>query len=175
MLLHCVSKYPTQLSEVNLARMQKLQLDFGLSVGFSDHTQGIVASVTAVALGASVIEKHFTLDRHLDGPDHKLSADKSEMKSLVKMVRQVALTLSSDSSEFVEGITIQQAIRRSLVARRDIFKGEVFTDDMIAVKRPGYGLQPKQLPKVVGKIAARDIKIDALLSVEDIATVNDAV
>lgn len=167
-ILHCVSKYPTHASEANLHRMLKLKSRFGCKVGFSDHTQGIGASVAAVALGASVIEKHFTLDKNLDGPDHRLSSTPDEMRMLVASCREAAEALIPNTAEVPEGLDIQRAIRRSLFAKRDVSKGEVFSNDMMSIKRPGNGLSPKNINYVIGKIAKRNIKKDSLIDWDDI-------
>jgi N,N'-diacetyllegionaminate synthase len=158
-ILHCVSAYPTPPEEVNLRRIPALRQAFGYPVGFSDHTEGIVAAVGAVVLGACFVEKHFTLDKNLEGPDHRFSADPAEMKALVEAIRFVEKALGS--SKIVPTAKEQQGrydFRLSCVASKDLPKGHVLRREDIAFSRPAAGLAPKFLDFLVGKQLKKDIK-----------------
>lgn len=160
-LLHCVSSYPAKLEECNLRAIQIMKKSLGLPVGFSDHTLGIVASVAAAALGACLIEKHLTVDKNLPGPDHKASVDPAELRELVQYVRKVEKVLGSAEKKPAKSeIEIKLVARKSIVAGADIKSGTVITRAMLACKRPGNGLAPKFLEKVIGKTARADIKKD---------------
>ncbi|MBP7320586.1 MAG: N-acetylneuraminate synthase family protein, partial [Lachnospiraceae bacterium] len=163
-LLQCNTEYPTPYSDVNLRAMKTMQEEFRVPVGYSDHTQGIAMSLAAVALGAQVIEKHFTLDRQMEGPDHKASLIPEELEELVMGIRQIELGLGSGikipSESEKKNIT---AARKSIVAGKDIHKGELFSVDNLAVKRPGSGLSPMKWNQVLGQRANRDYKADELL------------
>ena len=156
-LLHCTTEYPCPYGDVNLKALQTLQTRFNLPVGYSDHTQGIEVSVAAAALGASVIEKHFTLDRTMEGPDHKASLEPSELKTLVASVRHVTDALSGDGTK--TPVKAERAIasvaRKSIVAKRAIAAGEVFSADNLATMRPGTGISPMRWDEVVGRMAGR--------------------
>ena len=156
-LLHCTTEYPCPYGDVNLKALQTLQARFNLPVGYSDHTQGIEVSVAAAALGASVIEKHFTLDRTMEGPDHKASLEPSELKTLVASVRHVTDALSGDGTK--TPVKAERAIasvaRKSIVAKRAIAAGEVFSTDSLATMRPGTGISPMRWDEVVGCVAVR--------------------
>jgi sialic acid synthase SpsE len=163
-LLHCTSNYPTRPEDVNLRAMQTLGTAFGLPVGFSDHTPGIAVAPAAVALGACVIEKHFTLDRELPGPDHKASLEPGELVALVRGIRAVEAALGESVKRRVGAEDqVAQIARRSLVAGRDLAAGTVLTREMIAIKRPGTGLQPALLPHVLGRTLRVDVAYDQLL------------
>lgn len=166
-LLQCTTDYPSRLRDCNLRAMETLRSSFGLPVGYSDHTTSDEAAIAAVALGARVIEKHFTLDKGLPGPDHSSSFTPSEFSSLVKKIRGVEEALGSGRKEPSE-VEKENAkgMRRSLVACVDIQKGEAITDGMITFKRPATGLSPSFYALVVGKRAARDIAKDELLTME---------
>lgn len=155
-VLHCTTEYPAPLIDINLRAMDTLAAAFGLPVGYSDHSEGIVVPIAAVARGAVLIEKHFTLDKEMEGPDHKASLDPSELKAMVQAIRSVELTLGDG----VKGprpseIKNKAAARKSLVAARDIAKGQVITADDLAVKRPGNGLSPYTYWQIQEKVAAR--------------------
>lgn len=160
-VLHCNTEYPTPMRDVNLRAMQTIGDRFGVAVGYSDHTQGIEVAIAAVALGASVIEKHFTLDRTLPGPDHKASLEPDEFAAMVKAIRNVEIALGDDSKQPSPSERGNMAIaRKSIVAACPIAKGEVLTADKLTVKRPGTGLTPMLWDSVVGTIATRNYEPD---------------
>lgn len=163
-LLHCTTQYPTPFSSVNLRAMQALATLGCRSVGYSDHTQGIAVPAAAVALGASVIEKHFTLDRNLPGPDQKASLEPHELKKMVEEIRQIEAALGSPEKlvDEVERPNIEVA-RKSIVAARQIKKGEILTEENITVKRPGSGISPMLWDKVIGTPATQDFNPDELI------------
>lgn len=157
-LLHCAISYPVRFQDVNLRAMRTLQQAFGVPVGFSDHTAGIAVPTAATALGACLIEKHFTLDRSLPGPDHPFALEPDELKAMVRAIRETEQALGSPAKTYTpaeEEYRLQG--RRSIHAARDIPKGTVITHDMVAILRPGTGLLPKFLDVVVGRRAAEDI------------------
>ena len=158
-LLHCVSNYPARMEDVNLRAMETLKQAFKIPVGFSDHTLGITASIAAVALGACVIEKHFTLDRNLPGPDHKASLEPDELKEMVKAIRDVENVLGGGIKRpTTNEEEIKKIARRSVIAKIDISEGTVITEDMLDVKRPGTGIEPKYFDLIIGMRAKKDIK-----------------
>jgi N-acetylneuraminate synthase len=160
-LLHCTTEYPAPFAEVNLRAMITLQQVFGLPIGYSDHTPGIAIPVAAVAMGALTIEKHFTLDRNLPGPDHKASLEPDELKQMVVSIREVELALGSPVKQpSASELKNRPIARKSLIAACDIRKGELFTRDNLAVKRPGDGISPMQYWEWLGKIADRDYQPD---------------
>jgi N,N'-diacetyllegionaminate synthase len=160
-LLHCNSEYPTPYEDVNLRTMASLRESFGVAVGYSDHTPGIEVSVAAVALGAAVIEKHFTLDRTLPGPDHRASLDPAALKALVAAIRNVEAALGSARKEpSPSELKNRSVVRRSLVALRPIRAGEVFAAENVAAKRPEGGLTPMRWDEVMGRVARRDFAED---------------
>ena len=160
-LLHCTTEYPAPFTDINLRAMATLQQAFDLSVGYSDHTQGIAIPVAAVALGAVIIEKHFTLDRNLTGPDHKASLESDELKQMVRSIREVELALGSSVKRPTESELGNRSIaRKSLVASRDTRKGESFTQDNLAVRRPGDGISPIRYWEWIGKTAGKDYQQD---------------
>jgi len=163
-LLHCTSAYPTPDEDVNLSAMQTLSARFGLPVGFSDHSVGTVLSVASVAAGATVVEKHFTLDRALPGPDHKASLEPDELKELVVGVRRVSAAMG-DGVKVPRGIekATAEVARKSLVAACSIAAGEVFTEENLTVKRPGTGLDPVLYWSLLGTHAARAYEPDDLI------------
>ncbi len=165
-LLHCSSEYPTPPDEVNLKTMQTLAQAFGLRVGYSDHTRGIAIPTAAVALGATVIEKHFTLDNELPGPDHKVSLEPDELNALIKSIRVVEVGLGHgvkcpSNSE----MNNRKVVRKSLVAAQDIQRGELFTRYNVVVKRPGQGISPMQYWSVLGKFSPSTIKAGEFICV----------
>lgn len=163
-LLHCTTQYPTPYSDVNLLAMESLRkLDVG-GVGYSDHTLGIEVPVAAAALGAQVIEKHFTLDKSLPGPDHRASLDPSELAAMVKAVRHIEEALGSVEKRVAECEKSNiEVARKSIVAARPISEGEVFTEENITVKRPGNGISPMEWDSVLGKKAKKDFPYDSLI------------
>lgn len=166
-LLHCVSRYPAEPNEVNLRALRTLMATFKVPVGYSDHTKGIEVALAAVALGACVIEKHFTVDRQLPGPDHQSSVEPGELAALVRGIRTVEASLGHGRKEPTAREADTAAVaRKSLVAARDISRGCTLTAELIAVKRPGTGLPPAMLPQVVGRKASRDIPADTVLTLE---------
>ena len=165
-LLHCNTEYPTPFEDVNLKAMQTMRDVFGLEVGYSDHTKGIEVPVAAVALGATVIEKHFTLNRNMEGPDHKASLEPEELKAMVDSIRhiEVALGTGDKTPSPSEKKNIFVA-RKSIVAKIKILKGEFFTKDNITVKRPGSGISPMRWHEVIGTQAVRDFEEDELIEI----------
>ncbi len=160
-LLHCTTEYPAPFADVNLAAMDTLRDAFGLPVGFSDHTPGIAAAIGAVARGAVIIEKHFTLDRDMPGPDHKASLTPTELADMVTAIRQVAQAIGTGVKAPATSETKNMPIaRKSLVARRPIRAGEVFSAEMVTAKRPGDGLSPMRLWDLIGRPATRDYETD---------------
>lgn len=158
-LLHCTTEYPAPIEDVNLRAMQTLAEHFGTKVGYSDHTEGIEVPVAAVAMGASVIEKHFTLDRRMEGPDHKASLEPEELVEMVQAIRKVEQALGSDKKQVTKREAAnRQVARKSIVAARDIRAGEIFTEENLTVKRPGDGLSPMKWKEVLGKAALRDFR-----------------
>lgn len=163
-LLHCTTEYPSAYEDANLRAMDTLRETFALPVGLSDHTPGIVIPIAAVARGATVIEKHLTLDRNLTGPDHLASLEPSELREMVTAIRQIEVALGDGvkAPTAAERKNISVA-RKSLVAARDIRKGETFTAENVAIKRPGTGTSPMQYWDWLGRVAAHDYKKDQVL------------
>jgi len=167
-LLHCVSNYPAKYEDVNLKAMLTLKEVFELPVGYSDHTLGIEIAIAAVALGAKVIEKHFTLDRGLPGPDHKASLEPDELKKMVKAIRNVEKALGSGIKKPAQSeLKVMKVARRSLVAARDIRAGEVIKESDILIKRPETGILPKFKEIIIGMRLTRDVKKDNPFDWED--------
>lgn len=163
-ILHCNTEYPTPFEDVNLRAMQELSEKFGVSVGYSDHTQGIEVPIAAVALGATIIEKHFTLDRTMEGPDHKASLEPSELKAMVSAIRHIELSLGSGHKEVSQSERKNIEIaRKSIVAARAIKKGELLTEENLAVKRPGTGLSPMRWNEVIGTQAIKDFEEEEVI------------
>jgi N,N'-diacetyllegionaminate synthase len=166
-LLHCVTSYPAKAEDVNLRVMDFLKRSFGCPVGFSDHTLGISIPIAATALGAVLIEKHFTLDKKMSGPDHRASLEPDEFKQMVTAIRDVEKAMGDGIRRLTEGEEqIKKAARRSVVARVKIRKGTVIRENMLGFKRPGTGLEPKDLSKILGKKAKKDILADELITLE---------
>lgn len=158
-ILHCNTEYPTPFADVNLKAMLEIGEKFGVNIGYSDHTKGIEVPVAAVALGATVIEKHFTLDNNMEGPDHKASLEPDELKSMVSSIRNIELALGNGhkSVSNSERKNIEIA-RKSIVAACPIKKGELLTEDNLTVKRPGNGISPMRWNEVIGKVAIKDFE-----------------
>jgi N,N'-diacetyllegionaminate synthase len=164
-VLHCNTEYPTLIDDVNLKAMQTIETTFGVSVGYSDHTLGIEVPIAAVALGARVIEKHFTLDRNMEGPDHKASLEPRELKTMVGAVRNIEKALGDGTKKpAISEIKNKSIVRKSIVAARDIHGGEAFTEENLTVKRPGTGISPMRWDELMGKKAERDYKVDEIIS-----------
>lgn len=163
-LLHCTTQYPTPYSDVNLRAMESIaRLGVG-GVGYSDHTLGIEVPVAAVALGARIIEKHFTLDKSLPGPDHKASLEPDELAAMVKSIRHIEMALGSAEKRVTDSERPNiEVARKSIVAARPISEGEIFTEENITVKRPGNGISPMEWDSVIGKMAKKDFPYDSLI------------
>jgi N,N'-diacetyllegionaminate synthase len=170
MLLHAVTSYPTHAPDVNLLAMKKMMKEFSIPVGYSDHTVGTVACVAAVAMGATLIEKHFTIDKSAEGPDHMLSANPAEMKMIVEQVRLVEILMGNGikmpaASEAITRINN----RKSIVAAHGLAVGHVIDVSDIAIKRPGYGIEPKYFEQIIGRRTNREIEEDDVISWKDLA------
>ena len=164
-LLHCVSSYPAKAENMNLRAMGTLRCAFDLPVGLSDHSLGITIPIAAVALGACLIEKHLTLDKSLPGPDHQASLEPEELKQMIEAIRGVAKAMGDGSKmPTEEEKQIRDVVRRSLIARVNIPKGTVITEAMLGIKRPGTGVEPKLIDKVIGTVARRRIEQDEPLT-----------
>lgn len=163
-LLHCTTEYPSPFAELNLRSIPAMYKRFGVPTGFSDHTLGIEASVAAVTLGATIIEKHFTLDRNMEGPDHKASLEPSELAVLVRSIRNIESALGDGRKTITPSERKNIVIaRKSIVAKQDIRKGELFTEENITTKRPGNGISPMRWLEVLGKMSGRDFREDELI------------
>ncbi|HBE76240.1 MAG TPA: N-acetylneuraminate synthase, partial [Firmicutes bacterium] len=165
-LLHCTTEYPAPFEEVNLKAMDLLHQAFGLPVGLSDHTSGIAVSIGAAALGASVIEKHFTLNRNLPGPDHPASLEPDELCTMVRSIREVEAAIGSSRKYATPAELKNRTIaRKSIVAACDISHGTIFNSENITMKRPGNGISPGDYWEVIGKRASKDFKQDELIEI----------
>ena len=163
-VLHCTTEYPTPYEDVNLNAMNTIKAEFDLPIGYSDHTQGIEIPIAAVALGATVIEKHFTLDRTMEGPDHKASLEPNELKAMVSAIRNVEVAIGSGEKKPAESEKKNMVIaRKSIIAKHYITKGEVFTEENLTIKRPGNGISPMKWFEVMGQAASRDFREDELI------------
>lgn len=163
-VLHCTTEYPTPMNEVNLRAMQSIHAAFGVSIGYSDHTQGIEVAIAAVAMGATVIEKHFTLDRNLPGPDHQASLEPAELRAMVTVIRNIEEAMGDSIKRLTPSEARNKPVaRKSLVASCEIKAGEVFTAENLTTKRPGTGISPMRWDKVLGKKAPRDFAEDELI------------
>ena len=163
-LLHCNTEYPTPYEDVNLRAMLTLRDTFGVRIGYSDHTQGIEVPIAAVAMGAEIIEKHFTLDRALPGPDHKASLEPNELKAMVTSIRNIEQVLGSGIKTVSVSERKNMAIaRKSIVAAKTIKAGEIYTEENLTVKRPGNGISPMMWDSVIGQKAKRDFQEDELI------------
>ncbi|PHO11995.1 N-acetylneuraminate synthase [Malaciobacter marinus] len=163
-VLHANTMYPTPMEDVNLRAMLTIGNTFDISYGYSDHTLGVEVPIAAVAMGASCIEKHFTLDKTMEGPDHKASLEPDELKAMVKAIRNVELALGySIKKPSKSEIPNMQIVRKSIVAKIDIKKGDKLSEENIAIKRPGNGINPMRWDEIVGTIAIKDYKEDELI------------
>jgi N-acetylneuraminate synthase len=169
-LLQCTSDYPAKLEDANLRAIPTLKQTFKVQVGYSDHTVGIYPPIAAVALGASIIEKHFTLDRNLPGPDHKMSLEPVELKEMIKAIRCVERALGSrDKKPTMSEEKMKKFMRKSIVARVNIAKGTTISEGMLTIKRPGTGIEPKYFAKIIGYKAKKDIKKDEVITWDKVA------
>ncbi len=165
-LLHCTTQYPTGFEDVNLRAMLTLMQTFGCEVGYSDHTNGVEIPVAAVAMGASVIEKHFTLDRNMEGPDHKASLEPVELKDMITMIRHVESSMGTGIKEPRETEKANIVVaRKSIIAACPIKKGELYTEENLTTKRPGNGISPMRWNEVIGSVAKRDFEEDELIEI----------
>lgn len=165
-VLHCNTEYPTPFKDVNLKAMLTIGDKFGVQIGYSDHTLGIEVPIAAVAIGAKVIEKHFTLDKKMEGPDHKASLEPDELKAMITAIRNIELALGTGNKSITESERKNlEAARKSIVASRQIKKGELFTEENLTVKRPGNGISPMRWDEVIGQIAKRDFVEDQLIDI----------
>ena len=163
-VLHCTTEYPTPMAEVNLCAMQSIHAAFGVAVGYSDHTQGIEVAIAAVGMGATVIEKHFTLDRNLPGPDHQASLEPAELKSMVTAIRNIEVALGDGIKRLTPSEARNKPVaRKSLVASGAIKAGEAFSAINVTTKRPGTGISPMRWDEVMGRIAPHDFVADELI------------
>lgn len=163
-VLHCNTEYPTPFSDVNLRAMQTIREKLGVSVGYSDHTQGTEAAVAATALGAEIIEKHFTLDKNMEGPDHKASLEPDELTEMVRAIRHIEQALGDGEKEPSESEKKNMSVaRKSIVAGRGIKAGERFSEENLAAKRPGTGVSPMLWNQVIGRKAKRDFAADEMI------------
>ena len=167
-LLHCTSNYPARFEDCNLRAMKTMFNSFNLPVGYSDHTLGTVVPIAAAAMGACVIEKHFTLDKNLPGPDHKASLERNELKEMVRNIRIVEKALgSSMKTPVASELEVRDVVRRSIVAKVEIPRGTVIIEDLLAFKRPGIGIAPKHKDLLIGKMAKKNIHKDEIIKLEN--------
>ena len=163
-LLHCNTQYPTPMEDVNLRAMLTLKKQFGMPIGYSDHTNGIEIPIAAVAMGATIVEKHFTLDKNMTGPDHKASLEPFELKSMIECIRNIEKALGTDEKKVADSEKENIGImRKSIVARKAIKKGDIFSEDNITVKRPGTGISSMRWNEVLGKVSNRDYDMDDMI------------
>lgn len=165
-VLHCTTEYPTPYKDVNLSAMKSIHNKFDVPIGYSDHTKGIEIPIAAVAMGATVIEKHFTLNRNMEGPDHKASLEPNELKAMVSAIRNVEVAIGTGEKKPAESEKKNISIaRKSIIAKRNISKGEIFTEENLTVKRPGNGISPMKWFEVIGKAALRNFEEDELIEI----------
>jgi len=163
-LLHCTTEYPAPPDDINLEAMQTLRNTFRLKTGYSDHSEGITGSIAAVALGASLIEKHFTLDKTFLGPDHKASLEPDELKEMVAAIRTVERMMGTGvKSPMLSELGNRDIARKSLVAASDIKKGDIFSEENLTIKRPGTGRSPMEYWEVIGTVSTRSYKADEVI------------
>ncbi len=164
-VLHANTMYPTPMEDVNLNAMLTMRKEFSVAIGYSDHTLGIEVDIAAVAMGASCIEKHFTLDKTMGGPDHKASLEPEELKAMVEAIRNIEKALGSSEKKPSPSESVNiETVRKSIVASKDIQKGDLLTDKNITVKRPGNGISPMKWYDVIETIATKDYQMDDLIS-----------
>jgi N,N'-diacetyllegionaminate synthase len=169
-LLHCVSNYPSKASSTNLRAMKTLEDKFEVPVGYSDHTEGIAVALASVALGACLVEKHFTLDRNLPGPDHPASIEPAELAAMVRGIRMVQSAIGDGIKQPAsEELNTAEVARRSLVVARDLRAGSLLTADDVVIRRPGTGLPPALYAEVIGRRLAQDVSAGSLYTLEMLA------
>ena len=165
-ILHCNTEYPTPMKDVNLKAMLTIKDELGVNIGYSDHTLGIEVAISAVAMGATVIEKHFTLDRNMSGPDHAASLEPEELKAMVTAIRNIEKAMGDGikkpSSSETKNISV---VRKSIVAKMSIKKGELFSEENLTIKRPGTGISPMEWDNLLNKKSKKDFDIDVLIKV----------
>lgn len=165
-LLHATTDYPTSMQDVNLRAMRTIAQAFQVQVGYSDHTCGVEVPTAAVALGASVIEKHFTLDKTLAGPDHKASLDPNELEAMICAIRNIEIALGDGFKMPISNeLKNKNVVRKSIVAAAPISKGQLFTDSNLVAKRPGTGISPMKWNEIIGRVAIRDFAEDELIEI----------
>ena len=163
-VLHANTMYPTPMEDVNLNAMLTIQKEFGVSIGYSDHTLGIEVDIAAVAMGASCIEKHFTLDKTMDGPDHKASLEPEELKAMVGAIRNIEKALGSSEKKPSPSESVNiDVVRKSIIAKININKGDILDENNLCVKRPGSGVSPMKWDEVIGTISSKDYNADELI------------
>ena len=164
-LMHCTTNYPARYDEVNLSAIHTIRQSFKLPVGYSDHTLGIEVPIAAVSMGASIIEKHFTLNRNMEGPDHKAALEPDELKKMVSSIRNIEVAMGDGIKRCMPSEEkVKKLVRKSIVANCDIRKGEIITEKMLTAKRLENGIEVKNMPFFIGKVAERDIIADELLT-----------
>lgn len=168
-VLHCNTEYPTPMSDVNLLAMNRIKEELGVEVGYSDHTLGIEVPIAAVALGGIIIEKHFTLDKNMAGPDHKASLDPNELKAMVSAIRNIELAISGSGNKIPSQSEIKNKIiaRKSIHLKCDLPAGHVITVEDVEMKRPGNGISPMDIDKVIGKRLLKPLEKESILSFKD--------
>lgn len=165
-ILHCNTEYPTPIGDVNLKAMNTIRDAFKVEIGYSDHTLGIEVPIAAVALGATVIEKHFTLDKTMEGPDHRASLEPEELKEMVRCIRSIEQALGDGIKKLTESESKNINIaRKSIVANKYIKKDEIFTEDNLTIKRPGDGISPMQWDEIIGRESKKEFKEDELIEI----------
>jgi N,N'-diacetyllegionaminate synthase len=169
-ILHCNTEYPTPMNDVNLLAMNSIKKQFGVRIGYSDHTMGIEVPIAAVALGAKLIEKHFTLDKTMDGPDHKASLEPSELKEMVKAIRNIELAISGSGEKEVSESEMKNinVARKSIHLNYAMKAGQQIQKKDLVMKRPGDGISPMKIENIIGKIVAQDLQKDHKLELKDL-------
>ena len=168
-VLHCNTEYPTPFEDVNLKAMLQIKDTFGMNIGYSDHTKGIEVAIAAVALGATVIEKHFTIDRNMEGPDHKASLEPNELKQMVSSIRNIELALGNGlKAPSPSELKNKKIARKSIHIKHDLVSGHVLTENELVMKRPGNGISPMEYEKVIGKKLIKSVTADHMLKWEEL-------
>ena len=168
-VLHCSTEYPAPIDEVNLNAMLTIKEEFNVNIGYSDHTSGIEVSIAAVALGATIIEKHITLDRNSDGPDHSASTEPKDFKKMVSSIRNIEKAMGDGSKKPTKSEAKNILVaRKSIVASKPILKGEIYTDQNLTTKRPGFGISPMKIDLVLGKAAFKDFNKNEIITLTEI-------